>query len=247
MHGNGTILTMCFTYRYDNIKIYSGNYFYKKCFHSFAAVMTEPLNKILAAAMDLFRQYGFKTITMDDIARKAGISKKTLYQHFANKNEVVSESVCRYKDSKTDLCIQAMDDSENAIEAMVRIMGLFDQMNRQINPMAILELERFFPEAFKKFKDSLLERDVTSVRSNLERGIQEGLYRPEIDPEFMARYRMELSLIMFHSNLLVNERQDLQFVGHEISEHFLYGIMTPKGEKLYQKYKEQYLKQVSKI
>lgn len=207
----------------------------------------EPLDKILGASIELFRQYGFKTITMDDIARRAGISKKTLYQHFANKGEVVSESVTWYKDKISDNCRAAMDESENAIEAMVRIMGTFDNINRQMNPLAMLELERFFPQAFKQFRDSLLERDVQNIMSNMERGIMEGLYRPEIDPEFMSRYRMELSLLMYHPTLLINDRFNLQFVGREISEHFLYGIMTSKGEKLYQKYKEQYFKQVSKI
>lgn len=207
----------------------------------------ETLTKILNAAVELFRPYGFKTITMDDIARKAGISKKTLYQHFANKNEVVTECVLWYKGKMHELCCTAMEESENAVEAMVRIMGMFDNVNRQMNPIAMLELERFFPEAYQKFREALIENDVEAIRENMERGIEEGLYRVDIDPDFMAKYRMELSLIMFHNSLLVNERRDLQFVGHQISEHFLYGIMTPKGEKLYQKYKEKYLKQVSKI
>lgn len=207
----------------------------------------EPLEKILNAAIELFRQYGFKTITMDDIARRAGISKKTLYQHFANKNEVVGETVTWYKGKISDSCAATMSESENAIEAMVRIMGLFDNINRQMNPMAMLELERFFPEVFKKFRESLLEQDIQNICDNLDWGITEGLYRPDIDPEFMARYRMELSLLMYHPTLLVNDRFNLQFVGREVSEHFLYGIMTVKGEKLYQKYKEQYFKQVSKI
>jgi len=207
----------------------------------------EPLTKILGAAIELFRQYGFKTITMDDIARRAGISKKTLYQHFANKNEVVNEAVSWYKGKISESCCAAMEDSKNAIEAMVRIMGMFDSINRQMNPLALLELERFFPETFKQFRDSMVERDVQNIKNNLERGMMEGLYRADIDPEFMSRYRMELSLLMYHPTLLINDRFDLQFVGREISEHFLYGIMTAKGEKLYQKYKEQYFKQVSKI
>lgn len=205
------------------------------------------LSKILGASVELFRQYGFKTITMDDIARRSGISKKTLYQHFVNKNEVVSESVGWYKCKITDMCQATMQESDNAVEGMVRIMGMFDQIHRQINPMAMLELERYYPEGYKKFKDMLLEQDVKAIHQNLLQGIDEGYYRPDINADFMARYRMELSLIMFHPNLLVNEPNNLQFVAHEISEHFLYGIMTPKGEKLYQKYKEKYLKQVSKI
>jgi AcrR family transcriptional regulator len=207
----------------------------------------EPLEKILSAAIELFRQYGFKTITMDDIARRAGISKKTLYQHFANKNEVVGETVQWYKGKISEQCCAYMNEAENAIEAMVRIMTLFDTINRQMNPLTMLEMERFFPEVYKQFRDKMLVEDVQNIRANLEKGIEEGLYRPEIDPEFMARYRLEMSFLMYRPTLLINEQNDLAAVGREINEHFLYGIMTNKGEKLYQKYKEQYFKQVSKI
>lgn len=207
----------------------------------------DTLTKILSGSSELFRQYGFKTITMDDIARKAGISKKTLYQHFANKQEVVSESVIWYKSKIHNHCMELMADSDNAIEAMVRIMGNFDQVHRQINPIAMLELERFYPSAFQEFRSKLLEDDINAIKENIQLGIDTGLYRAEINADFMARYRMEMSLLILHPNLLINDRHDLPFVGHELSEHFLYGIMTTKGEKLYQKYKEQYLKQVSKI
>jgi len=140
-----------------------------------------------------------------------------------------------------------MEESENAIEGMVRTMSMFDQINRQINPMAMLELERYYPEGYERFKACLLEQDVEAIKKNLLQGIEEGLYRQEINPDFMAKFRMELSLMMFHPNLLVTNRDDMHLVAHEISEHFLYGIMTSKGEKLYQKYKEKYLKQVTKI
>jgi TetR/AcrR family transcriptional regulator, cholesterol catabolism regulator len=207
----------------------------------------EVLDKILNASVELFRQYGFKTITMDDIARRGGISKKTLYQHFANKNEVVNESVSWYQCRISDMCTEALTSSENSIEGMVRIMGMFDQIYRQINPTALLELERFYPDGFKKFRDNLLAKDVEVIRQNLVSGIKEGYYREDIDPLFMAKYRMELSMIPFHPNLLVTDTFDIKTVAYQISEHFLFGIMTPKGEKLYQKYKEKYLKQVSRI
>src|SRR5688572_23516301 len=126
----------------------------------------EPLTKILSASAELFRQYGFKTITMDDIARRAGISKKTLYQHFTNKNEVVIESVSWYKDKICTMCQAAMDQSDNAIEGMVRTMDMFDQINRQINPMALLELERYYPDGYKRFKDRLVEQDVETIKNN---------------------------------------------------------------------------------
>ena len=207
----------------------------------------DTLTKILSGSSELFSQYGFKTITMDDIARRVGISKKTLYQHFANKQEVVLESVMWLKNQIYEQCLTAMETSENAIEAMVRVMHNFDQMHRNINPIALLEMERFYPEVFTEFKNKMLEEDVITVRGNIERGIGEGLYRSAINADFMARYRMEISLLSFHSNMMVNDKHDMPTVAHDLSEHFLYGIMTQKGEKLYIQYKEQYLKQVSRI
>lgn len=207
----------------------------------------EPLEKILSASVELFSQYGFKTITMDDVARRAGISKKTLYQHFANKQEVVNESVIWYKNNSTASCEANLENTENAIEGMVRIMAFFDEMHKRINPMAVFEMQRFYPEAYKTFRDMLEDRDVVLIRENILQGIKEELYRADINPDLLARYRLETSLLILQPNLMVNDRNSLMSVALEIAEHFLYGIMTPKGEKLYQKYKAKYIKQAPKI
>lgn len=205
------------------------------------------LTKILNAAVDLFRQYGFKAVTMDDIARRAGISKKTLYQHFANKSEIVTESVVWFKTQICESCETVVKESSNAVEAMVRTQTIMNHVHKQTNPMVIFELQKYFPEAYQRFREKLIEQDVEIIRQTIIQGIEEGNYRSDINPELMARYRLETSLIMFQPNLLVNERYDLLFVAHEICEHFMYGIMTAKGEKLYQKYKADHLKQVTRI
>ncbi len=205
----------------------------------------EILEKILTSSIELFSQYGFKTITMDDIARRAGISKKTLYQHFANKHEVVNESVTWYKNSSTGNCATVLGGSDNAIEAMVKMLAFFDELYKRINPMAIFELQRFFPEAYKKFRDLLIEQDVVMVRDNILQGIKEGLYREELDAGLLARFRIESALMALQPSLMVNDRANLVNVALDLGEHFLYGIMTPKGIELYKTYKQQYLKQAT--
>jgi AcrR family transcriptional regulator len=213
----------------------------EKCFHSFAVAIMEVLEKILAAAIELFGQYGFKTITMDDIARRAGVSKKTLYQHFANKAEVVRDSVNWYKHQTTESCMGALMNAGNAVEAMVKILAFFDGEYKQMNPMALFELQRFFPESFKEFKALLMERDVQLMKENILQGKAEGVYRAEINADLMARYRIETALMAMQPSLLVNDRASLMNVALEIGEHFMYGIMTPKGITLYEEYKLQYL------
>ncbi len=207
----------------------------------------EPLTKILSVSVELFRQYGFRSVTMDDIARRAGISKKTLYQHFADKQEVVKETVIWYKQHITENCSAQILDAENAVEAMVRMLAFFDETHKRLNPMAMFEMQRYFPEAYETFRELLVARDVVMIKDNILQGISEGLYRENLNAELMARYKLETSMLILQPNLMVNDRNSLISVSLEIGEHFLYGIMTPKGEKLYHQYKEKYLKQQTSL
>ena len=200
----------------------------------------EGLTKIMHAAVELFLQYGFKNVTMDDIARRAGISKKTLYQHYANKHDVVSASVTWYQDLKLASIKAVLDSASNAIEALVRVDHELAGIYRKLNPVAMLELQRFYPEGYERFRQVLLTQDVEMIRQTVKRGIEEGLFRPELDPDFTARYRIETALMCLQSNLMVNDRYSLMQVGFAITEMFIYGIVTPKGEKLYTRYKEKY-------
>ena len=111
----------------------------------------------------------------------------------------------------------------------------------------MFEMQRFYPEAYNKFRELLLAKDVVLLRNNMMQGIMEGIYRDDINADLMARYRLESSLLVLQPNLMVNDRNSLMTVALEIGEHFLYGIMTHKGEKLYQTYKTKYLKKAPKI
>ncbi len=207
----------------------------------------DALTKILTVAVESFRQYGFKTITMDDIARKAGISKKTLYQHFTSKPDVVLAAMAWYQEAMHKHMVYMIADSDNAVEGMVRVNCLLNQMFRQINPLAMLELQRFFPEAYRLFREKLVQKDISAIRDNIVRGMGEGLYREGMDADLLARYRIECCLLLFSPNSLMSDDYHQHSVSQAIMENFLYGLMTQKGEKLYQKYNEQYLKEVPRI
>jgi len=123
------------------------------------------------------------------------------------------------------------------------LLAFMDNMNKEMNPMLLFELQRYFPDAYKAFREQLERRDVGMIRENILQGIEEGLYRPEVNADLMARFRLESSLMILHPNLLVNDRNGLISVALEIGEHFMYGIMTQKGVKLYHKYKDKHIKQ----
>ncbi|MCC6186865.1 MAG: helix-turn-helix transcriptional regulator [Chitinophagaceae bacterium] len=191
-------------------------------------------------AVELFRQYGFKSVTMDDIARRCGISKKTLYQYFDNKNSVVSAAMAWYKEGIRCQCDTILGNASNALEGFVMIKVQFDNMYKEMNPMALHELQRFYPEGYQQFKLNM-ENDVTAIKNNILQGIEEGLYREDIDADIISRYHMESVLMIMMPSVLLNDKLNLFTVNRAIMEHYIYGIVTPKGEKLYRKYKEQYL------
>lgn len=196
--------------------------------------------KIMQSALDLFRQYGFKSVTMDDVAHRSGISKKTLYQHFDNKNAIVGDTMLFYKEGMRCQCDSIVRAASNAVEAFVKIKVHFDKVYKELNPIALHELQRFYPEGYQQFRLNM-ESDVAAIKANLDQGVAEGLYRPEVNTDVMALFHMESLLMIMLPNMIVKDRFDLYTVSREIMEHYIYGIVTAKGEKLYRKYKEQYL------
>lgn len=195
--------------------------------------------KIMSSALELFKQYGFKSVTMDDVARRAGISKKTLYQFFDNKNSIVSETLLWYKQTLRCQCNDMMDGAKDAIEAFVRIQVHFENFYKEINPIALHELQRFYPEGYHQFRENI-NNDVSATKNNIDQGIAEGFYRPDINSEILARFHMESIIMTMTSATLITNRYDLFAVTREVMEHFIYGILNAKGIKLYEKYKAQY-------
>lgn len=194
--------------------------------------------------MALFRKYGFRAVTMDEVARASGISKKTLYQHFSNKEEVVKEVMLDHQKHLCAHCKVAEENSNNAIEAYMLVIAEMDKQFRSLNPIVFTELQRFFPSVFKDFQESGMEENVRMVHDNINRGKEEGLYREDLKPELLSKYRIETIMMVLHSDMLMNLDYAMTEVMQVISEHFLYGLLNPKGEKFYNKLKEKIKKQV---
>ena len=141
----------------------------------------------------------------------------------------------------TENCKEIVENADNAVEAMVKTLAFLDETHKRINPMAMFELQRFFPETYTKFRELLIENDALMIKNNIVEGMKAGLYREKLNAELLSRFRLETSLMTLQPNLMVNERNELLYVNLEIGEHFLYGIMTAKGVDLYLEYKEKYL------
>lgn len=191
--------------------------------------------KILEAADQLFNERGYKGITMDVLAAHIGISKKTLYQHFENKNDLVEAVRQRSYDYYYAVFTEIAETSANAIVAFLRVTEILHKIARNTNPAALYEMERFFPYAYESFRTELIARSVQISRQNMERGVSEGLYRADINLELLPYFRVETILMGMRDGTLMYEAGfSLEQISRETTEHFLYGLLTSKGLSVYQ-------------
>ena len=194
--------------------------------------------KIVKAGNELFIQYGFKTVTLDDISRRAGISKKTLYQFYESKEQIIDTCMRTFHSEVHQSISATLSSSKNAVQAMVEITRFIDSVYRQINPLAMLELQRFFPQTFMAFYNEMMQADAEQVEALLRQGIAEGNFREDINIPLVALYRLESCLLFFQPGTQLTKRFPVHILNQEITELFLYSIMTAKGERLYRKYRE---------
>ncbi len=198
-----------------------------------------PKDRIQAKASELFLRYGIRSVSMDDIAAHLGISKKTLYAHFDDKDTLV-EAVLNdeIKKGKRD-CSDCLKNSRNAVEEILMVIEQLAVQFSNMNPVVLNDLEKFYPEAFQKFRMYKNEFLFSMIRKNILRGIAEGLYRKDIHPEIMTKYRLETMLLPFNITVFPPAKFNLVQVTNELLMHFLYGVVSLKGYKLILKYKQK--------
>ena len=134
---------------------------------------------IIIKAGELFVKYGIKSMTMDDIAREMGVSKKTLYQFVENKKDLVKKVMSLHIHNQQD-CICEMHSAEgNAIDKLMEIGAFVNQHMRSLHPSVIFDLKKYHPEAWGYLNKHKEEFIYTTIKSNLEEGMSEGLYRED--------------------------------------------------------------------
>ncbi len=200
----------------------------------------EVKERIQGKALEMFMRYGIRSVSMDEIAGQLGMSKKTLYQHFVDKDQlieaVVSDDVRRGEQD----CLSSCRTAENAVEEVFILMQSVLKQIREMNPVVVYDLQKFHPRAFKHFEKHKNEFILSMVKQNMERGIREELYREEISIDILSRYRLESMFIPFNMDVFPPSKYEVASVTKEIMVHFTYGIATPKGFKLIQKYLKEY-------
>ena len=192
--------------------------------------------RIIAKAREQFFRYGVKSVTMDDIARELGISKKTIYQHFEDKDAIVyqlmigelTQDKCEWDD---------LDKStDNVIEKMVKSMDIMKQTFAEINPSTFFDIKKYHPKTWILFQEHKQNFILGSIRNELLQGIKQGFFMTDIKVEILSRMRLEQIEMGFDPELFPPNKFSVIDVELTMLDHYIRGILTPKGLEIYQKF-----------
>lgn len=197
--------------------------------------MNEELINILEKVRVLYLRYGIKSITMDDVARELGISKKTLYHYVADKTELVQKVVDLEVNRREYEFEKMCSDGKNAIEELIEVHRFLFNKLKEHNPATEYDLRKYYPDIYKKYNDHTNCKMYEKVLANLQKGLAEGLYRSNLNAEIIARLtvmRAEISGVIDYDNRGILTSPE--FFTEAIIYH-IRGIANDEGIKVLEK------------
>jgi len=183
--------------------------------------------KIIAKASDLFLKLGFKSVTMDDIAGEMCISKKTIYKYFCNKEVLIEESTSMVHRQVHEIIDSIVAKNYNAIQENFEIREMFrDMFKNNMDTSPIYQLKKHYPEIYQNVLSHEIEQCTQYFRENIKKGIDEKLYRPDINIEVYVKFYYTL---IFHINENTISEREAQEIELEALEYHTRAMATPDG------------------
>lgn len=199
----------------------------------------ETKERIIQEARNLFLRLGIRSVSMDDIATQLGISKKTVYQHFQDKDELVDRVLQMQIDNMQAETTETVQSASNAIEEIFNTMDMMVKHSRNMNPMVLFDLQKYHLSSFQKFHAYKNDFLLNIISNNLKKGVEEGLYRSDIKIEILSKFRLETLMIGFNMDAFPADKYNVTEVSLVIIENFLYGLATEKGFNMIESYKNK--------
>ncbi len=188
--------------------------------------------KILEKATDLFLTLGFKSVTMDDLANDMGISKKTIYAHFENKTQLVeasTEFLFQFIITGIDqICVMGKNPIEELYEIKKFVLSNFK--DEKSSPQ--FQLQKYYPGIYAKIKLKHFEKMQQCVVENVKKGIAMGIYRPNLNIDFVSRIYFSGVVSIKDQNLFPLDLFPIRQLEDIFLEYHLRGIVTPEGRKI---------------
>ena len=187
--------------------------------------------QFISEVTQLFMRFGVKSLTMDEIARQMGVSKKTIYQYVSDKKELVTQCVqLAINDEQCMLC-DLKERSGNAIDILFGINKQVSEKLQSVQPSVMYDIERYYPEAWKIMENHKKQFVFDMVKSNMEQGVEEGLYRGNLIPEIIAGNYVAMINKIFDCEYFDAGKYDFKTLHREIARYHIRGIASEAGRK----------------
>ncbi len=191
--------------------------------------MQEKEQHIIKETEQLYRKYGIKSVTMDDVAVHLGISKKTLYQIVKDKKELVEKVFIKELEYREKQYLEIFSKNLNAIDELLEVKEFIKELFKEHNPSMNFDLRKYYPELYNKIKDVKRKRMYETSLRNLEKGKRDGLYRKELNAEIIAKLHVFRIENIIDNDLFTPEELVSEAFFNEIFKYHIYGIVNNKG------------------
>jgi TetR/AcrR family transcriptional regulator, cholesterol catabolism regulator len=191
--------------------------------------MNPKAHSILEQVGKLYHRYGIKSVTMDDVAKQLGISKKTIYEFFSDKEDLVKQVLLFEHDHRCGF-LQAIEGRKlNAIEELFDVYKMINNMLREFNPSMEYDIRKYYPSLFLKIREVRRKRMFESVYNNLNKGKKEGFYRKDLNSRIIAKLHVFRTENALDNDMFTQEELTSFKMFHEIFVYHLYGIISHEG------------------
>jgi AcrR family transcriptional regulator len=177
----------------------------------------------------LFLKYGIKSLTMDDVAADLGISKKTLYQWFSSKDDLVIQVLNHHISREKSQCLALAGNAANAIEEILVLLETNSQEVSQMKTNVVYDLQKYHREAWEVVRKYQQDFVYKIIKQNIVRGRHEGLYREDFDLDIITKLHLATMFHLFDPELFSDNITARVTLFKEYMMHFLHGIISPKG------------------
>ncbi|CAI8185826.1 MAG: HTH-type transcriptional repressor KstR2 [Formosa sp. Hel1_33_131] len=193
-------------------------------------------NKIISKSEELFLSLGFKSVTMDDIANAIGISKKTIYAHFSNKTALVEVVIFETLDHIYEGIDKINASSINPIEELydIKLFVMNYFRNERVSPQ--YQLKKYYPEIYERLQIKQFEKMHSSVENSLKMGVDTGLFRADIDIDFISRMYFNGMTGIRDISIFPETLFDKNYLFESYLEYHLRAIVTKQGLNLLNNY-----------
>jgi TetR/AcrR family transcriptional regulator, cholesterol catabolism regulator len=196
--------------------------------------MDPKVANIIQRARKMFMQFGIRSVSMDDICRELGMSKKTLYQYFGNKNELLGKAL-EFGFEEFEESISSLGNNEqNAIDDLLDLSKVIDRHLKEVNPSVTFDLEKYYPELYRENMIKKREFAYRYIRKNIEKGIKENVFRDDLNLDLVSKLYIQKLEDLHDPNYYNADQISFSEVFHVMFENHIRGISNENGIKYFE-------------